>query len=325
MAQTPDKHCVIIGAAKSGKTSLVGVLQFATAQLAEHNGLALRIFPRSPDMGELIRRSNAAVRNGKMPGVGTLGVKRYVFDYEITHNLDRRVFQTTSHTRFSMIDTPGGALLGERDSWAETGLDTVEMEKARAEAVAELRTASSIILCADSTNESAAADFVEFLPDVLRETGLNRLPCRQFVICLTKADKYVVDHPDIHTRDEFSYEDPVKRAEHIISNHSLSTLKMYLRDAKIKVGWASTYGFAPHHGYPNYDPKRDGLLIDVTQASISDVLKMWQPYQVIDPFVFLTVGEPMSLRPMNLMGDKVPGMKQPEWVSRVKSLFGRRN
>lgn len=327
MAQEPDKHCVIIGAAKSGKTSLVGVLQFATAQLAEHDRMALRIFPRSPDMGELIELSNAAVRLGKLPIAGTQGVKRYVFDYEIKHNIKGRMFQQISRTRFTMLDTAGGALLGDRLSWGEMGLDTVEMEKARTEAIAQLKTASCILLCADSTDENATADFVQYLPRALMETGSDRLACKQLVICLTKADKYVVEHPGITTRDEFSYENPVERALHVISKPGLATLKFYLRDdAEIRVGWASAYGFAPHHGHPNYDPTTDSLLIDrSTNATAAEILKMWHPYQVIDPFVFMTVGERMGLHPMDSLGGNVQGLKEPKLVSRFKSLLGRRN
>jgi GTPase SAR1 family protein len=325
MADPSPKNCVIIGPSGSGKTCLLGVLQLATGQLADQSDKALRILPVSADMGELIALSNAAVKDGGLSIAPTPGVKHYVFDYEVTHNTPGNIFRQVSQTRFSLIDTPGGALLGERTSWAEKGFVVERMEEARAEAIRQLKTADQIMLCADSTDELAAADFVRYLPTALMETGTGRLACEKLVICLTKADKYVIETDGIATRDEFLYEDPVSRAVRVISRAGLNTLRMYLRDdVEIRAGWASVYGFEPKGGLPNYDPERDGLLIDpTTEATPAEILERWQPYQVINPFVFLTTGEPMGLKKIPPLGSAVQGLPQPEFLSRLQTPLGR--
>ena len=135
------------------------------------------------------------------------------------------------------------------------------------------------------------------------------------MICLTKADRFVVLHPAIATREEFEHEDPVTRARRVISDAGLNTLKMYLREENIDIraGWASVYGFEPETGRPNYSADNEGLLINAGMgATAADVLERWQPYQVIDPFVFLTTGELMSLKEIAPLGSRVPGLHRPE-------------
>ena len=159
-----------------GKTSLLGILQFATAQQADQPKRALRILPQSPDMAELIERSNEVVDDEHSVGLtATQEIKRYVFDYEVTDNPRDRFFRRTMRTRFSMLDMPGGAVLGAENDWAEAGLDTAIMIEARKEAVEQLRSADYIMLCADSTDEKRTMQFIRHLPRVLMETGVNRL------------------------------------------------------------------------------------------------------------------------------------------------------
>jgi GTPase SAR1 family protein len=155
--------CVIIGPTSSGKTSLLGALQFATAKVADQEDLALRILPASSDMVDLIEFSNSPENVGQLQG--TLGIKRYVFDYEVRYKNRSRMFQEVFRTRFSMIDSPGGALLGDRKGWIEND----QMNVARAELVSELKTAKYIMLCVDSTDSSSTAQFTQFLPGVLSE------------------------------------------------------------------------------------------------------------------------------------------------------------
>jgi hypothetical protein len=199
------------------------------------------------------------------------------------------------------------------------------MEKARAEAIIQLKTANHIMLCADCTDFHAAADFVQYLPTALMETGADRLACDKLVICLTKADKYVVDHPGIATRDEFHFEDPLQRAIQVISRVGINTLRFYLPDsAHIRAGWASVYGFEPKSGLPNYDPDNESLLIDASiEATPADILDRWRPYQIIDPFVFLTMGDAMGLKVIPPLGSSVPGMQQPELVTRLLTPMER--
>ena len=296
--------CVIIGPTKSGKTSLLGILQLATAKVAEQPARSLRILPASRDMVELIEFSNALENLGQLPG--TLGIKRYVFDYEVTHKNRDRMFKQNVRTRFSMIDSPGGALLGDRKTWT----NPEGMEEARAELVSDLKTAKYIMLCADSTDDASAAQFIQFLPGALSETGQERLPCEKLVICLTKADKYVVEHQSMTTRDEFAYEDPIKQVNRVIGRETIATLKMYLNDdVEIRAGWASVYGFDPETGRPNYDRETGGLLIDAsTGASYAEILERWQPYRIEEPFIFLTAGLPTNLKKILPLGAHIPGI-----------------
>lgn len=293
----PAKTCVLIGPPGSGKTSLLGILPFATEQFAVWSKRDLRILPVSSDMSELIALSNAAVRSGRFPTAATAGVKRYVFDYAIAHPASGGTSRNVSRTRFSLIDTPGGPLLGERKTWAEWGLDIEEMTKVRLEVVRQLRTANAIILCADSTDEETAYNFIRHLPTVLTEIGTEQLVCEKLVICLTKADLYTMREALTPTREHLRHEDPARRALRIISRSVLNTLRFFMRQSiDIRVGWTSIYGFDPD-GRPNYDPDRDGLPIDSRAgAEPADVLERWRPFQIVDPFVFLTTGEPMGLR-----------------------------
>jgi GTPase SAR1 family protein len=304
--------CVIIGPTQSGKTSLLGALQFATAQVADQPGMFLRILPISEHMADLIEFSNSPENVGKLPG--TASVRRYEFVYEVTHKSWDRMFQKVSRTRFSMIDSPGGALLGDRKGWSKED----EMQEARAELMSELRRAKYIMLCADSTDTDSTAQFIRFLPRVLSETGQERLPCEKLVICLTKADKYVVEHESVTTLDEFAYEDPLKQVDRVIGREAMATLKMYLnRDVEIRAGWASVYGFDPETRRPNYDKLSDGLLADASAVvERREVLERWRPYQIVDPFIFLTAGLSLNLRKILAPGARLQGVPQP-------AIFGR--
>jgi GTPase SAR1 family protein len=314
---------MIIGPSGSGKTSLIGVLQFATGRLARQPNKRLRMLPASADMNELIGLSNAAVEHGRLPIPSTRQIKRYIFDYTVSQSDSGNMFRQTDSTRFSMIDTSGGAILGDAQTWAEAGFDVEEMKKARAEAIAQLKSASYIILCADATDNKAAAYFVRHLPNLLAETGTERLACEKLVICLTKADRYVANHDRITTQEQFRYEDPIERAVHVISDVSLNILAMYLReDVEIRAGWASVYGFDPKTGLPNYDPDNDCLLINTSiDAEPADILERWHPYQLIDPFVFLTTGDTMGLKKMPTLEEGLPGVPRPEIVKTIQLPF----
>lgn len=306
-----NKRCVIIGPSGSGKTTLLGTLQFATSQ-ARQPDMALRMLPVSPDISALIGRSNAAVLKGEYPSTATQKVNRYVFDYEIIHNRVGGTFRKTSRTRFSMTDTPGAALLGDRTKLAEHP----EMKEARAEAVEELSVADYIIICADSTDEELATDFIQYLPEALAETRADRLACSRLVICLTKADRYAARHPGIRTLDQFRYEDPIACALRIISTESLRLLNSYLLDnVEIRVGWASAAGFDPHTGLPNYNADREGVLVDPAGGTAA-IRERWRPYRIIDPFVFLTMGDAMGLKRMASPESNVPGVPRPEFFNR---------
>jgi hypothetical protein len=299
--------CVIIGPTQSGKTSLLGILQLATAKAAEQQGLALRMLPSSSDMVDLIEFSNSPENLGRLQS--TLGVKRYVFDYEVTHQNRDRVFQKDFNARFSMIDAPGEALLGDTTAWTDP-----VMKKARAELVSELKTTNFIVLCADSTDSTSIIQFIRFLPRVLSETDLKRLPCEKLVICLTKADKYVDEHPNITTLDEFAYEDPKECADRVIGTDALNMLRWYLsEDAEIRVGWASVYGFDPETGRPNYEKDTGRLHVDVsTGATPAETLQRWQPYRIVEPFIFLTAGLAMNLKTIPPLGAHLKGIRRPK-------------
>lgn len=333
MGDASEKKCFIIGPTESGKTSLLGILQFATAQQADQPKRALRILPASPDMAELIELSTEVIDNVTFAGLpGTQEIKRYAFDYEVTDNPRDGLFRRERRTRFSMIDMPGAAVLGSEEDWAAAGLDTGVMREARKEAVEQLRSANYIMLCADSTDEARTSQFIRHLPRILMETGVKRLACEKLVVCLTKADKFVVEHPAITTREEFEHEDPVKRARRVISDAGLNTLKMYLREENIRImaGWASVYGFEPETGRPNYSADDRRILIDAEMnATAADILERWQPYQVIDPFIYLTAGDPMGLKNVPPLGSGVSGLqplKLPASINpiaeRVRSWLG---
>ena len=64
----------------------------------------------------------------------------------------------------------------------------------------------------------------------------------------------------------------------------------------VHCGWTSVYGFVPGEGSANYDEQRETLLV-YDQA---DPLfwQKWVPFRVLDPFIYLATGEPMSLQPI---------------------------
>ena len=121
------------------------------------------------------------------------------------------------------------------------------------------------------------------------------------------------------------FEDPIECANHVISTVGLNTLKFYLRDdVEIRVGWASVYGFEPDQGLPNYDPDTDGLLVDVsTGAKPAEILERWRPYQVINPFVFLTIGDSAGLKAMPPLGSGVIGVQRPEFIKQMEPRVSR--
>ena len=61
------------------------------------------------------------------------------------------------------------------------------------------------------------------------------------------------------------------------------------KPTSIHARWISSYGFLPD-GSANFDPKTGGFLADDLEAS--DVARIWEPYGVLESFLYLADGEP---------------------------------
>ncbi len=92
---------------------------------------------------------------------------------------------------------------------------------------------------------------------------------------------------------------PWERAQVLLGDIGFAPLMKYLdpkAQQRVCCGWASAYGFVPKEGSANYDFEQDRLRVYDEQDK--RFWQRWQPFRILDPFIYVATGNAMSLATM---------------------------
>lgn len=285
----------VLGPSKSGKTMMVGALQIAARNVAYDGDLSHDIVTPNKEMMQLLRTYGVGLtrQEGLPPVDGTLDVCRYSFSLRTTR---RRLFGRTdaSETRFELLDGPGASLLPQV---GRASLDADVEDAHRERLLSELSRARGFILCVDPTNPEDLPTFFVELPALLEEVIQRRQgPLERVVVCLTKADKHFHPHGP-RALSQARASDPVTVLRSLMAPAGLRSLELLCRKpTQLGVCWTSVFGFA--EGAPNFNPQTGGLRHTAPSCGFPKAAALWQPFQVLDPFVFAATGKAEGVVPM---------------------------
>lgn len=281
---------VVFGPTRSGKTNLLGSLHLAARNVPTEGDTSLDIVKASPDLLGLFRLFGAALTRaeGVPPIDGTYAVARYRFALRTSR---RRLLMPTEtlETPFQVVDAPGATLLPAPGCAAlsDEGWGTDEH---RGELVAELAQARGFVLCVDPTAEEDLATYFIELPPLLEEVAQRRTqPFERGVVCLTKADRYFHERGNRARGDAYA-RDPSQVLARVLSPMGMSSLvSLCRRPAALGVCWTSVLGFLPD-GCSNFEVETGGLKHTAARGGFAAAAAAWQPFNVLDPFLFAATG-----------------------------------
>jgi hypothetical protein len=296
---------MVIGPTFAGKTVLLATLQHAARTMeATGAGSRFRVWPQSPAMTELFHLCGETIQRGRMPVLATAEVTQYSFELTITQSRFFGLKEVESRSAFRMWDGPGGSLFPEEHGGGQD-TDFAAMEgdpsgggsSARDQMIGELRRAEGIVLCVDANAPEKAGVFFRHLPHLLNLSGVRTLAASRVVVCLTKVDAHV-SHRGTSAERAADELNPISLGRQVLTRAGLRALREYLRPtAEVGFGVTSAYGFIRGEGSANYEPQEDRLMTcEEAGFSPQDIDEAWYPFRVLDPFVYLAVGEPGDLR-----------------------------
>jgi hypothetical protein len=229
-----------------------------------------------------------------LPVGATAGIVNYAFDMEMEHYdfSAAMLHGRRRNVRYRLCDGPGGSLLPQGIQMDSR--DTLLQARFRSQLVATAQNSQALVLCVDGDDESQSQSFFgglsELLADMRRE-GERYLRFESIVIVLTKVDSYV-EHSGKGAFAAAVDSAPWDRALELLTDSGIAAL-LNLTDpavTELLCGWASVYGFC-EDGSSNYDSREKRLRTWSTKTSEQDVLRSWRPFQLLDAFVYLSVGE----------------------------------
>jgi hypothetical protein len=161
-----------------------------------------------------------------------------------------------------------------------------------------LAMSTAAILCIDASSPDTAKTLFLDLPTILSDIGMDRLPLRRLVICLTKIDLKTEGGVRIDKSGAVRW-DPVETAQRLLPRAVLKTVRMYGHpDLEIGVVATSVYGFDERTGQPLYDPNDSGFAgrEDREILDTVDMIDRWEPLNVLEPFTYLITGRRRFVR-----------------------------
>jgi len=285
---------VIFGPSNSGKTSLLSTLQQAVFNRDESGW---RVIPKSEGARRLFRAAGGAVLDGRAIANATYDMTKVAFEFEFTRKPSLFLPRQTVKAHYSLLDGPGGALFVDGTAGGQDD-DVEQAEAFRAELLSHMRQSIGAMLCVDATDRSKARSFFLNLPDILCDLGMDKLPFRRFVICLTKADALFVDRRS-QAHEAAQQSDAVQLARDILTRPGVNALLSFApKTMEIAVAMTSAYGFDVERGNALIDARTGQIALraDGRTGDISQDIERWQPFRVVDPFIFLASGDLGSLQ-----------------------------
>lgn len=293
-ASTPKT--IILGSSGAGKTSLVAAIQ-AAAQAPSRDRIRVAITEASEPTNILWTRFNSMVLGqGACPQVATENVQGIDFTLGVQKRPLLPLVSPDPQTRaeFELLDVPGGMVLGDILEANGQSLQPFQQEMLN-KILEHMRTASSAIICVNINESRAANNLFIYLPNLILRAGVDSLPWRRVAVVLTRCDEFVLKTGQGAVRLLEDQMDPATHLFKYSGENVWRQLKQQIPAAEFAVGWSSIYGFLPD-GSANYNSQTQGLLAFGDSYDPGRTRDNWQPYNVLDPFIFCATGTRRSLK-----------------------------
>jgi GTPase SAR1 family protein len=316
------KHnIVVIGPSKVGKTALVASLvqsaNVISFQLRDEN-INVFVAPNNDITRKLFNQSLDIIRYNRLSFQGTQDIIDYEMKLESPHIEATFVDKIKSligigeptHCTINFPDAPGGALFqGDDDEY-----DTVVADKFRGKVVQKLRDSTGLIVCLDAAYLTPEADnendlkevalaFTKWLPDVFAEVVQNtvetKLDIKRVCFVMTKSDLWAhkfnwgeMAETSVQNRNAYTH------AKDILGTMFFNSVRQYFhKDTEFAFCMSSVFGFLDgkvnEEFIQNMTKKRRRNSSD---GEIDISVEDWQPYNVIEPFIFLLNGDNIDNR-----------------------------
>lgn len=299
-----EQTTLIFGPSNVGKTALLASFFYAAGVFFQ-KGVSIRLQAEN-DSTRLVQQHNLSfLRTGHLPFQGTYSIMEYDFILSIEkerYGLSRVLGKKESwYNRFRFFDSPGGsvfALDGEDIDYAVQG-------EHRKILVSELSKAQGLILCVDAAEENkkegkghwsgslytSLNEIFSRTPKSLKRGGIPQLGIQKVYVCINKSDLWAVQEGfQADAQEQVEELDPLVFAHRLLGQGFFNTLVTFFQpQTEIAFGFSSSFGFL--EGGPN------AMLmggIGMGNEIRREHLESWNPYQVLDPFVFLTMGSSLS-------------------------------
>ncbi len=188
---------------------------------------------------------------------------------------------------FRILDGPGGSLFPQLGKTQDRESDHYFRHRRALRDALENTTA--LMICLDGSDHEAAAEIAKGLRNLATELGERKhANIQRAIICLTKADKRYYN-AGRNARGCADRSDPWDLATKLLSADGVAALQSIVKPGNVYARWISSYGFLPD-GSANFDPATGGFLADDLEPS--DAARFWEPYGVLESFMFLADGQP---------------------------------
>jgi len=306
-----EGQSLIIGPAKSGKTSLLGALHLHARILADASASPVKIIIDEGEDGKrfeqlILSLEEAALETGRFgaPGTGDVSNYRFLLEQTIVQTVVKKVTKPMPWSRekemteskeetktypFCLFDGPGGDLFGKP---AEAKPDQERQAMLR-----ELgKNSPGLIMCVDPNDGPQLRLLFTQLWRVLQALAERRhVELKRFAIVLTKADKYFA-RENVDARRQAEETNPWEVLRKLLPRAAWGPIRQHLDPRRITIacGWASAYGFIPNDGSANYITDQrfaDGRLRVFNEEKPEETnWDLWEPFRVLDPFLFVATG-----------------------------------
>lgn len=289
---------MILGPSKVGKTALVASLHHASHIASIYNEQDVDVVGGNKDTQQLFSNALKVVQTGDIGLAGTAATTKYEFRMTLDQSPNdflsslistfTGVQRATGH--FHFMDSPGGAVF--EANLINSGQVATKSPYFR-KIAQQLVKAKGLILCVDandifSDRRQFIKDFFFHSINTLLTNGYQvSLPFERIGIVLTKSDLWAKNSGHIQDAQAFiENSDPVAQAMDIIGRKTFQSFKTFMRDdAKFGFAFSSVYGFE--------DGALNSKLMDSSSNDFGRA-EDWRPFQVLDPFAFLTTGDAFS-------------------------------
>ena len=285
-----QRRVLVIGPTNAGKTTILGALSVAS-KYADRFGASIKCL--NDPMREIAKDAEQGLGQLQSSLDATTSVTEYSFMLENRNTGFCTTIAEGDYRQaiFTVLDGPGGALMRDpqmdgADAWGgheEDGIRKTILEKAAQ--------SEAIVLCVDSVDEQTTGTFFVSLIRCLHDLG-EPLPFRRFVVLLTKADRFFADY-GAKAHGRAANMNPWPRAWRLLSKHATAQLWGHCdpRVTELSCGWISAYGFSPTDGQKSRSYDQTHWL----DAPENRRIDRWRPFNLFDPFVYLSDGGSDSL------------------------------
>lgn len=299
-----EKRSLILGPSNVGKTALLASF-FHAVGIFDQPGWHLSVQPENDTTRQVQQNIYSFLQTGSLPFGGTFSISEYEFLFSVEReNVGWKKWLNKSDTtlhRFRFLDAPGGTVFFNSDE----EIDYAIQGEHRKRLIEELRIAQGIVICMDASelNTSNSSygmsgriysqlnDIFSLVPKKMIANKLPTLDVLRVYVCLNKCDLWAIQAgyqgDALH---ELQAQNPLSFAYQLLGKGFFSMLKTWFSEnTEIAVGFSSSYGFL--EGGPNaFLVGGVGMGGDVRREHVES----WNPYQVLEPFIFLTTGNTIS-------------------------------